>query len=502
MKFLSLLLTIVSVTSLYSQRNLTKDISIQLPLLKGDNYSIIKEISNRTGLLFVYDSELINNNNTIRISKGSYTLKEIVRVLTGSDNADVKIYGEYAIITIKENIEEKFILSNSTLYRGKVFDKITGEPLIYSSVSINYLGLNTLTNKDGEFKITLEQEMLDRVSDLPAFVQVSHMGYTTKEIPLEIFSSGEISVAMDQRIIPLQEVVVRAVDPLRSVEEMIRRRGANFSSKPAYILAFYREAIEHSKSVNIVESLLKIYKTSTFEENQEDQVKLLKMRRMITPNSEDTLVAKLKSSINTFLQLDLMKYPISFLSPENLFKYEYRLCDITQVDTNRVFVIDFKRRSSLSEEIYFGKIYINANDYAPLKIEFKIEEVELKRVADIFILKKSRDLKIEPKSATYTIKYRREQGKYYLDYVRGDLQFLVKKRWRLTSSNLNVWFEMKNILTNIGDIDTSEPVKPLPLNERVVKRSIFSETPFKYDPDFWLNYNSILLEKSVINLLR
>ena len=80
----------------------------------------------------------------------------------------------------------------------------------------------------------------------------------------------------------------------------------------------------------------------------------------------------------------------------------------------------------------------------------------------------------------YTISYRQWNGIYYMNHIRGDLYFKVKlKRQWFSSSSLHTWFEMVTC-----KVDTDN-VTRFQRKERMPTRTIFSDTHFKYDADFW-----------------
>ena len=98
---------------------------------------------------------------------------------------------------------------------------------------------------------------------------------------------------------------------------------------------------------------------------------------------------------------------------------------------------------------------------------------------------RSRHIKITPKEARYTLSYKRWGNKYYINHVRGDLHFKVKKKKLLTNaSDLHIWFEMATC--NIDTIST----KCLETKERINPHTIFMDIPS--------NNNSIWNESNII----
>ena len=84
-------------------------------------------------------------------------------------------------------------------------------------------------------------------------------------------------ITLDAKIIPIQEVVVRIVNPLRLLRDMKENIRKNYPQSPAYLTTFYREGIERkNKFVGLTEAVFKIYKSAYKPNPAPDQVKLLK----------------------------------------------------------------------------------------------------------------------------------------------------------------------------------------------------------------------------------
>ena len=220
------------------------------------------------------------------------------------------------------------------------------------------------------------------------------------------------------------------------------------------------------------------------------------MRRVTNEDAKDTLVTRIKSSVNSCLLLDLAKNAPDFLLPESFSQYSYNHSDITTIDNRRVYVFSFEQNESISDPLYKGDIYIDAENFALLQASFELNPKFIEKTTDMLIIKKSRNLVITPQRVSYLVSYKPMNGKYYINHIRGDLNFKVRKVRRLFSSNLHVWFEMANCKT-----DTTDVVK-FHNSERISTRDIFSETNFTYDENFWGNFNVILPEEKLQEIIR
>ena len=95
------------------------------------------------------------------------------------------------------------------------------------------------------------------------------------------------------------------------------------------------------------------------------------------------------------------------------------------------------------------------------------------------------------KEAKYIVSFRQApNGTYNINHIRGDITFNVKWKRKLFNpgSTLHIWFELVNCKTESGD------VKGFPKKERLPVHKVFSETKYRYDKDFWGDFNIILPE--------
>ncbi len=219
------------------------------------------------------------------------------------------------------------------------------------------------------------------------------------------------------------------------------------------------------------------------------------MHRASNNDDRDTLVTKIKSSLNSSLLLDLAKNPPDFLLPDYFGQYNFSLSDITTIDDRRVYEISFEQKDLIIEPLYCGKLYIDAENFALVMARFEINPLHVRKTVDELIVKRGKNLDVTPESVAYEVTYKPYNGIYYINHIRGDLNFKVKKKNRLFSSNLHVWFEMVNCKTDTQD------VKRFPGSDKLPTRDIFSETNFVYDKDFWEHFNVILPENELKELI-
>ena len=279
---------------------------------------------------------------------------------------------------------------------------------------------------------------------------------------------------------------------------MLERREENYSLEPIYLTTFYREGVQlKNKFQSLTEAVFKVYKTSLKEKNAFDQVKLLKMSRIDNRESTDSLVAKIRAGIQACLQLDIMKDLPDFFSVDELNNpYVYTSGDITFIDDRCVNVVYFEQRHDVKEPLYCGALYIDSENGALVQARIEMQPKYIKKATRIFVVRQAPKVNLTAQKVVYTISYKPWNGTYYIHHIRGDQYFRMKRK-RAFSSNpiLHTWFEMVTCRVD------NENVTRFPRAERLPTRTVLAEEDFKYDKNFWEDFNVIPLEEELSKII-
>jgi hypothetical protein len=457
--------------------------TIKLPQSRGTIYELLEKVSERSGYLFIYDNKVIDNEQIVSIKEGEYSIRQAIYEITGNHQLSLRILGEHILIQPPPDS-----LSYLTV-EGRLLDRYSLEPIAYATIGIPDDAIGTITNQNGDFRLRLPDSVRH------SRVYFSHIGYLTQEMEVHQLEAAEQprSFLLEPKVISIQEVVVRLVNPLRLLHSMLDKREANYSKAPVYFTSFYREGIERKKGfVNLTEAVFKVYKTPYNNAPSTDQVKLLKMRRISNENEQDTLITKIKSGINACLMLDMIKNLPDFLLPENEHQYNYVHGDITVIDNRIANIISFEQKKDIKEPLYKGELFIDAENDALLSARFEIHPKYVEKATEMLVTRKSKNLRIASQQVVYNVSYKPWNGTYYINHIRGDLYFKIKKRNQLFgSTTVHTWFEMVSC-----KIET-EAVSRFTRQESLRTSTIFAETNFVYDSDFWGNFNIILPEEKL-----
>lgn len=489
-------LLLITAAPLQADDNDIFDRIIHLSKSEETVYQQLGKVSEQSGYLFIYDSKIIDNEQLVKIPGGTYSIREAIHLITGNRNLNLQVIGKHILISQPEEvpfIKTKPIVAEDTIpfftLTGLLYDKYTNEPIPSATVSIREGSIGSITNQRGEFRLRLPDSL--RRSQ----ISFSHLGYQTLEISGLLLAERHSMLSLEPKIISLQEVVVRMVNPVRILREMQEKKKQNYSQEPVYMTSFYREGVERkNKFVNLTEAVFKIYKSSYTNQSAVDQVKLLKMRRISSIRERDTVIAKMKSGPNASLMLDVMKNMPDFLTPDSKVNYPYTFAhsDIAVIDNRLANVIAFEQHDFIKEPLFKGNLFIDSENSALIRAEFEIHPEHVKDAAEMLIEKKSRKLKITPQKVIYTVSYKPWNGTYYINHVRGDLYLRVKqKRKLLGTTSIHLWFEMVTCKTDTVNVSR------FARKETLRTRTVFSETEFNYDESFWGDFNVIPPEEKL-----
>lgn len=370
---------------------------------------------------------------------------------------------------------------------GKIIDSKSDEPVVFASVVVTETSIATVSNADGEF--TLKVPKTKESSTL----LFTHIGYENKTIAVADLKGKSNVIPIKAIALPIDEVVIRSVDPHSLILEALSRVKHNYNLNPEMQTGFYRETIKQNRNyVSVSEAVMDIYKAGYKLGFDSDRIRIYKGRKSRDVKKMDTVIVKLQGGPRTTLMLDVVKNPGDILHPEMLEYYEFKLMGITSIDNREAYVIYFDQLMGVEYPLYNGNVYIDVETKAFTGMDFELSERGLPYASEILVKKKPSSLKVDIQSGHYLIRYRNEGGKWYLNYVRSELALSSKWKRKLFKSNFNIMLEMA-----VTDRD-QENVEKFAYKEASKLNDVFIEqvTSFE-DGDFWGDYNTIKPDESI-----
>jgi hypothetical protein len=379
-------------------------------------------------------------------------------------------------------------------FKGKVVDAETGNPLVFASVAVKETNVATITNIDGEFLIKIAETQTSRN------LEVTYLGYKNKVVPLtDLREDGYKNViSMTPAPIPIKEIIVKPIDPEAIVRNAIGRIGRNYVDEPNLMTAFYRETIRKNRTyVSIGEAVVEIFKAPYSSDLRFDGARIYKGRKGSDVERMDTVLFKLQGGPVTVLQLDIAKNTQDILTIDAMKYYDYSLATVIEIDNRPHYVISFRQKPSVDMPLFMGNLYIATETYAITEAEFGFNLEDKEAVSSIFIKKKPLGMQVTPEIATYRVKYRQQDGKWYFAYSRAEVKFKVNWKKKLFNTYYTTMSEMA-----ITD-RTNEEVIKFAGREKLRYSDVFSEQVEAFtDPEFWGDYNVIEPDQSIESAIR
>jgi len=376
---------------------------------------------------------------------------------------------------------------NFTEYKGKIVDKKSGTPLSFASITLFGTNVSTVTNAEGEFSLKVSKEIQN-----PKAV-ISFIGYKNKTVLLADITPQKLKIEMEPSAVELPELNVISKDANVLIQAVLDKKGENYFSELTPMTAFYRETIKKNRTyVSLSEAVVQISK-QPYTSYKTDIAKLYKSRKKADYTRLDTVTFKLQGGPFNSLYLDIMKNP-DMIFTENMFEnYEFSFDRSTHMDNRLIYVLDFKQKPNKSEPLYYGKLYIDAQNLALKTAVFKLNITNREEASKMFIVKKPFNANAYPIETNYRIDYSEKNGKWYYNYSR--IEFGLRIIWKKKLFNTNYFSTVEMAVTDWGKDLENQPIKN---KDRIHPSVIISDEASGFsDPEFWGEYNVIEPEKSI-----
>ncbi len=456
--------------------------------------SALEIITKRTGYSFSYDSRLIDADRKIKLTFVNTRLNVILDSIVHNDSLSLAVIDRFIVIS---RISGNKAGPNGTPGRkleyitGTVTDSETGEPLPFATIGLKNSGKGTVSNSNGEFNLNITPDLEKDT------LYVSFLGYIGKEIPVKKALGKNNTIPMQKDFISIPEILIKNQVPQDIIYKVLKAIPDNYGNTPAYMTGFYREGVlKKTELQTYSEAILEIYKSAYAGSLLGDQIKVYKSRKIENNDSRDTLAIRLKAGLSTCLELDGIRNTFDFLSPESMKDYSYRMTDIVTYDDETAYVIEFSQKENVDLPLYKGTVYINTSDYAVLYVDFELNQALLHEMRNSFVTSQTHGFSTWPTSVKYSVSYRKINGRYFLSHVRGDLNFVSKKKKKLFNTQFRVFFELAITQVSLRNVTRFDRQELAPIH------SIFSRTITNYDPTFWGNQDFLKPEDNLLQALK
>lgn len=382
----------------------------------------------------------------------------------------------FSIAPLDAQEDSKYITIN-----GIIKDQKSKKILEYVNVSVPGTGIGTISNEDGRFTLKVNDSLQAKT------IEFSRMGYFNKQIAIEKNNISDITVYLTLNATKLPEVIVQSDDPRIIVETALSKVVQNYSPNTNLLTGFYRETIKKGRNyIDISEAVIDIYKTPYNKGIQEDRVEVIKGRKLLSQKSGDTLAVKLLGGPTLSIHTDLIKNQDFLMDRETMNLYSFKHDNPVMLDQQQHYVIIFEPQYVAPEPLFYGKLYINRNNFTISKAEMSMDMSNKSKATAIILKKKPPKLRFNPEEVSFVINYKQHNGTTYLNYIRNQIRFKCDWKRRLFSTNYTVVSEM--IVTDIKDENISKISRKAAFRDY---HALTDKVGDFYDADFWKDYNII-----------
>lgn len=454
---------------------------------------VLDEITLQTGFHFTYDADIIDGSQKVQFRVADLLMKDALDSLLKDPQLDYRSIDKNIVIYRKNSISPTPIstIIDRSLLRGRVVDKRSGKPLPFATIALLETRLGSITNQEGEFSFKIPMELPD-----PMMV-ISYMGYRSLVLPVTYPVEEDLEIHLEKELVPLQEVIIRYVDPVKLLQEAIARIPENYLDEHSTMTAFYRESVKRNEHCMVYsEAVLDVAKGPYTSLSSSDHISIAKRRKIYDVSAEDTVLVKLRSGISTSLSLDVIKNRPDFLEDDFQNRYNLEFSDMMTYGDRLVYVISFKQKREIGDLLFVGQIYLDQETLAVLAADFEFNPHLLHKEPELFLVSRSPKIRIRPVAARYHVDYRAINHQYYISQVRGEVELKVRKRKKWISSRYKISIEMA-----ITDLIPGQRLRIDPA-DRVRRNIVLADEPLQFDPEFWGIYNTIEPEASLQESIR
>lgn len=473
-------------------RSLSQDILqnyIPLPPQELSVEQYLYHIKDITDLNLVYSSRIVEDRR-IAIYSDSIRLIELLDTLFTKREIHY-IFRDEVLILSPQNLAQKE--STHLKITGVVHNSKNNHPIPFATIFVPNSSTGTIANYEGAFELYIPvKEKIDSLT-------VSCLGYGHQTIDIVSFLKGQVNIALRPSRFQIDEIIVRPDDPKKLILGALENKHLNYAEEPVLLTAFVRESsTQNDKHISLSEAIINIYKTAYTNDNT-DMIQLVKGRRGSNVENSELVNLVVEGGLYNTMQLDIMKYNVSFLDPEFFDYYEYDLRKQFRYNGRQTYIIDFTFKEDIAFPGFDGKIYLDVESLALVRSEFKFSEEGLEYTYDLLIRKAPINLKINPKYGEYEVEYRFYDGKWNLNHARSDIALKVRKKRNRKRKAYICHFASSSEFVITGR--TVEDFERIKYRDASKPGDILFEQISLSDIEFWNNQTIIIPEEPLLETI-
>lgn len=386
----------------------------------------------------------------------------------------------------KKKDKQDIDLTTFNVYKGKLKDANSNDPLVFATIAVEGENTATISNIEGEFILKINKKSKAKN------IIITHLGYENLSYKISNLSPDKNVIKLEPAVLTLGEVTVYPDSPEVLIRMLLDKVSENYGNKAYNMTGFYRESIKkRNRYVALSEAVVNIYKSS-YTGLSNDQVQIYKGRKGTDIRRLDTLLFKLQGGPATTMLLDVIKNPTVILDKDLIEYYDFAIINMIKIGSRLNYVIEFNQKEGLDFPLYNGKYYVDIENLALTAADFSLNINNPVLASRLFLRKKPIGAKVTPTNAHYTVKYRQQDGEWFFNYAKGEVEFKVNWDKRLFNTNFTIMSELA--ITDRKD----ENIERFKNKNRFKRREILSEKIDAFaDENYWGEYNLIEPDQAI-----
>ena len=446
--------------------------------------TVLEMIGRQLGLKISYNSNFLEDR-LLSLKTDTATVPETLAYIFQKEEIHFQVIGNQLAIYDPSpvvNVEQCY-----RSVRGIVIDDATHDALRHISIVESLSNQHVVTNSDGKFLLRLPCET-DSLN-----LTIRALGYKTHRINIPVAKDiGELRLVGDY--VSLQEVVVLSLPAKKLLHGVLENISENYLTDPTNATSFFREAVLKNRNLaKLSEAVFQVYNSPYDISPPEDQVRLLKGRKFVDRDNVDTVSFKIKGSLKSCFDLDIVKHQPDFFHPELFEKqYDYVIRDVVGYENHNIYVIDFERNFHGRGLPYQGTMYVDGQTLALRSVEFELRKTDLPPKINPLVIKKGAGSRTTFKWAKYRVNYTEVSGKLIMNYVSLRTKFRVRRKKNLFAADYETLTEyMVNSFV-------TENVSKIRDSDNFSKHIVFMDQPVLFDPGYWGGLSYLPIDQPLI----
>lgn len=184
------------VIQLYAEDAYSQSAIVNLERNQLSLRELMTRIEKQTGYLFIYNKKDIDINRTIKLKTTSKSVSDILNEVFNKSDISFKFANNYISLYKKEEVKENLQQSQKKIVTGRVTDA-AGEPIIGANVLDSKTKKGTITDIDGKFSLSVEDNSM---------LTISFIGYIEQRVSTK--GNAPLNIKLNEDSQNLDEIVV------------------------------------------------------------------------------------------------------------------------------------------------------------------------------------------------------------------------------------------------------------------------------------------------------